>query len=377
MLPRAADEIEEKHYRGALWSGGAVFLSVAVVAIMLMLATVGNSQSKNDASDGRTRKYEATSIRVKGRSALMYQDKNYFITQTRGPVGSEGIPETIKVGDVVTVKDNTIQVQHIFVTEFYEDMKYGNEILAEKGDVHCIVVQSLDNLPYVDEHEFRDRLWINVEKCEPLKVAMPKKDMSTTVNNLKDALARYQTVVGVFPKEFIGLSSIEQEAYVRGVLDGEYSLLEVSKHAGLDQFVICLNARITTIVSGAKRFVTEEGEQELLMPWTLSRLVGQTCPKKTRLPAEKPSEYTEASTSTKLVFMGKPSSGEKTFEKQQEAIDKAFIRGVLDGKVFILYGQRYPKLVPYLECLSKTGSLNKIFIAMRIYDAGAENLDKS
>jgi hypothetical protein len=210
-----------------------------------------------------------------------------------------------------------------------------------------------------------------------LKVSIPEKTLATPINALKDALARYQTVVGVFPKEFLSLSSVEQEAYVRGVLDGQYVLLESNKHPGLDQFVICLNTRIKTIVSGSTRFVTEEGEKELLMPWTLSRLVGQACPKETRLPTEKPSAYTEASTSVKLVFLGEPSSDEKTVEKQQAAIDKAFIRGVLDGKVFILYGSSYPNLVPYLDCLSKPENLNRIFAAARTYDALAQNLGKS
>jgi hypothetical protein len=142
FLQKMAGEIETKQYRKVLISGGAVFLSVAAVAAILIFATLRNSQFKDDASDGRTRKYQADSIRVKGKSATMYQHKNYFVTMTSGPVGSEGIPEIIQVGDVVTVKDSSIQVQYIFVTEFLVDMKYGSKILGKKGDVHCTIVQS-------------------------------------------------------------------------------------------------------------------------------------------------------------------------------------------------------------------------------------------
>ena len=113
------------------------------------------------------------------------------------------------------------------------------------------------------------------------------------------------------------------------------------------------------------------------MPWTLSRLVGQTCPKGSGLQAEKPSEYTEASTSTKLVFMGKPNSDEKTSQKQQEAIHMAFIRGVLDGKVFMLYGQRYSKLVDYLGCLSKPRNLDTIIRSSYLLFQFGTDLDKS
>ena len=50
-------------------------------------------------------KSEATSIRVKGKSATMLsKHKNYLVTLASGPIGSEGIPEIIQVGDVVTGK---------------------------------------------------------------------------------------------------------------------------------------------------------------------------------------------------------------------------------------------------------------------------------
>jgi hypothetical protein len=173
FLHKLAGEIEEKQRGKALWSFGAVILSVAGVVLMVMLVVVGqDSEIRKANGNEQTREYRATSIRVKGKSATMYQHKNYLLTQGSGPVGSEGIPDTIQIGDMVTIGGNTIQVQHIIVTEFLSDMKYGGETLGMKGDIHCTIVQSLDSLPYVEEHKFRDRLWINVKDCDPLKLAV-------------------------------------------------------------------------------------------------------------------------------------------------------------------------------------------------------------
>ena len=169
LLGKLAGEMEQGQNRKALWSLGAVLLSVVAVALFFAVVLMNNGDNKNNSESDQARKFEATSIRVKGKSATMYQHKNYLVTLASGSVGSEGIPEIIQVGDVVTVKDSTIKVEHIVVTEFLQDMKYGKDVLGKKGDIHCTIVQSLDNLPYVDEHDQRDRLWINVKDCEPLE----------------------------------------------------------------------------------------------------------------------------------------------------------------------------------------------------------------
>lgn len=96
----------------------------------------------------------------------MYADKNYLVTQSRGPVGSEGIPAEIRLGDVVQVKDKHINVKHIFWTRHLERAQYGKEILAEEGEVRCVLVETPEDLPYSDD--FRNRLWITVKQCEIL-----------------------------------------------------------------------------------------------------------------------------------------------------------------------------------------------------------------
>lgn len=198
----------------------------------------------------------------------------------------------------------------------------------------------------------------------------PKADLET-------ALGHYGKAVGVFPKEFLRFSAVQQEAYLRGVLDGEYYLSEESKDPNRDAFVNCLNARQKTILSKAKSFVEREGEHDNLMPWTLSLLVGQSCPKGKRVPPKESPKYAEATTPTKLVFLQKPNPNETELQREQAIIDKAFVRGVLDGKVFILYGYSYSKLADYLECLSKPGNLDTIVLQRGAFTQFGENLDKS
>lgn len=351
-------------------------LVVGAIACLVALILVQGCTGKGDKQGLRTEKGKAGNIRVKNDSATMYADKNYFVTKTRGPVGSEGIPAEIRIGDTMRVKDRVLNVNHIFWTRYLDRMQYGGEVLAEAGDVQCVLVATEEDLPYSDE--YRDRLWIVVKQCEVIKqIDSAEGTGSTKKADLQTALGQYKKAVGVYPKEFLGFSAVQQEAYLRGGLDGQYFLLETSKHPDRDGFVNCLNAKLKTILSGAKGFVEREGEQDNLMPWTLSRLVGQSCPKETRIPLKNSPEYTEAANYLKTISIAKKPSDPIYSEEEQDAIDKAFIRGVLDGKVFGLYGHNYPKLIAYLECLSKPGNLDTIFRSMRISQDLGQNLDKS
>ena len=197
------------------------------------------------------------------------------------------------------------------------------------------------------------------------------------VNDLKAALSQYKIVVGVLPKEFLMLQSVEQDAYVRGVLDGEYFLSEQKKEPTRDAFVSCLNARLKTILTETRRFVEREGEHDNLMPWTLSLLVGKICTKETRIPPEKSPEYTEATTYSKLLYISEESTDKVHSKVQQDAIDKAFVRGVLDGKVFLLYGHSYSKLADYLGCLSKPDTLATIVRFQHLLTEFGKHLDRS
>ena len=360
-----------------------------VAALVALPVTVGiviimfNIANRSDVKDDNW----ADAINVKDRPWRADECSDYLITSVCSGMkefDDHGkLPAVIRVGDVITYttkegKESAFTVRNIAVYTYSEDLdtNYGGKRLtAKKGDTTCTIYNERSRSKIVN----KEGAWLSkivVKNCQ--KLASPEKTTFPTTDELRTVLHKYETVVGVFPKEFLQFSPVQQEAYVRGVLDGEYFLLETSKHPDRDGFVSCLNARLKTILSEVKSFVGREGEQNFLTPWTLSRLVGERCPKKeTNAPGDKPSKYTEASTSTKLVFMGAPGSSDAEFQKEQEVIDKAFIRGVLDGKVFLLYGYGYSKLPVYLECLSKQGSLDKIFVGMRAANAFAYDLDKS
>jgi hypothetical protein len=198
-----------------------------------------------------------------------------------------------------------------------------------------------------------------------------------SATDLETNISRFGSEVGVFPDEFLRFSDYEQEAYVRGVIDGQYFLLETNSDPERDLFVQCWNSGLATIISEAKAFVEVEGEQELLMPWTLSRLVGKTCPKETRVQPKISPEYVVASTSKALSALYWDTVDEAEFNKKREAVEKMFLRGVLDGKVFFLHGHKSPKLNEYLKCLTEPGNFERIFRGMQNFQIFADNLEKS
>ncbi len=378
VLLQLAEAIQQRRRGKCIATLVALPVTVGIVIIMIGIAIRSEVNIKDE-------KW-ADSIHVKDRPWRTHFCSDYLITsvcsvsEEMRADGPNKLPDVIHVGDVIASTDKggkefTFTVRNISLFTFTKDLDsvYGGErYTAKKGDTICTLYDERSRSRIV-RNEGTRLSRIIVKNCQ--EVASPEKTASTTKADLKVAFAQYETVVGVFPKEFLRFSIIEQEAYVRGALDGEYFLLEENKHPDRDGFVSCLNAYLKTILSQAKSFVEREGEQKLLMPWTLSRLVGKTCPKETRMPLENSPEYAEAATFVKLI--AKKPSDVVYSEEQRHAIDKAFIRGVLDGKVFGLYGHDYHKLVAYLECLSKPGSLDTIFRSMRISQEFGQNLHKS
>jgi hypothetical protein len=47
----------------------------------------------------------------------MYEHRNYYVTRTSGPVGMEGIPSEIQLGDTVEVNGRQMRIGLIVVTE--------------------------------------------------------------------------------------------------------------------------------------------------------------------------------------------------------------------------------------------------------------------
>lgn len=83
-----------------------------------------------------------------------------------GPIGMlEGV-SVIKIGDTVTAGGRSFRVGIIEVTKYNEDAKWGNEVLAKKGDVVCVLAPNAASLPYDDDC---NALWVNVPGCRVLR----------------------------------------------------------------------------------------------------------------------------------------------------------------------------------------------------------------
>ena len=176
-----ADALRQRTRRAVLAGGAGLLIAGILFGVFVWAAR--RTHDGADADD-RTREYKAAAVRVLNNSAMMYEHRNYFVTHTSGSVGKEGIPDQIKLGDSVTVKGKTIRVRHIFVTDILEDLKWGGKVLARKGDVRCMIVESEENLPYGDEK--RNRRWIHVDNCEVLassgeSQASPRSTLYTAI----------------------------------------------------------------------------------------------------------------------------------------------------------------------------------------------------
>lgn len=175
--------------------------------LILMVVTIG-------AAGEKTREYEATAVGVRNNSATMYAHKNYFVTLVSGPVGKEGIPEAIKLGDTITVKDRSLTVKFIFVKEILEDMQWAGKVLARKGDVTCTIVERFQDLPHIDENQWRDRLWIHVTECEPIRLSHEKVGGTSESESPETRSLRFMT-----PYKWAEISEQEKNIYTIGALE--------------------------------------------------------------------------------------------------------------------------------------------------------------
>jgi hypothetical protein len=131
-----------------------------MASTLLLAPNLATAQSK-------TVEFQARAIEVLDDSATMLYHADYWITTVTWPVGKEGIPKVIRLGDVVTVGNRTLVANYIFVTQCLERMEWGGDVLCEKGQTTCTVVERPEDVPSDEE---RDRQWIYVKKCRPLGV---------------------------------------------------------------------------------------------------------------------------------------------------------------------------------------------------------------
>jgi len=172
FLATLARGIHEKH-RGKVLGSAAAFLVSVIALTLLTLVPVklAKNETQQARQTGKAREYEAQSIRVKDQSATLYQYNDDFTSPSSGPVGTAGIPESIQIGDAITVNGHTLRAQHILVKEILSDIDYDGHPLGKAGETQCVIVESLKNLPDAAQSDRRDRLWIVVEKCVPIAAA--------------------------------------------------------------------------------------------------------------------------------------------------------------------------------------------------------------
>lgn len=139
-------------------------MRITIETVLIIVVLVFGCFATASAGEN-TREYRARAIKVLNNSATMRYQNDYFVTSTTGVVGNQGIPGIIRLGDNIEVGDQSISVKHIFVTQCLVQMEYAGEVFCERGQVSCVVVERLEDVPSDNE---RDRLWITVEHCKPI-----------------------------------------------------------------------------------------------------------------------------------------------------------------------------------------------------------------
>ncbi len=200
------------------------------------------------------------------------------------------------------------------------------------------------------------------------KIMLCVKQSKDPPNEAIKGIDAYKKSTGVMPGEFIRLSPREREAYARGVLDGENFIYTQVKHPLLKKVNYCINKDFNLIISRIVYFKESKLERKYLMPWSISTLLGEICSKNKNTTEE---EYKRNTRSFDLATLQMDDPAEENGEK----IERAFIRGVIDGKVFSLHGLGWSKLPAYLNCLSIPKNMEGILSYFNSATLFAENLN--
>jgi hypothetical protein len=169
FLLRLADAV--KNRRRQAREAGLVVLAFCVAGSFFALTVFDVLGARTPSADGprdpRVRESQATAIRVRNNSATMVERGSTLGSKWTGPVKGGPLPEIIRIGDTITLSGKSIRVGVIEVSEYLVDMKWGGEVLAQAGDVRCVIAASEDSLPSRHE-DHRPTLWVTVMECEPL-----------------------------------------------------------------------------------------------------------------------------------------------------------------------------------------------------------------
>lgn len=341
---------------------------------VLLLICIGPFTETTLAKDIETFKAIRVDLSTSETTLISRESAWLGLASTTNTEKMEGLHEVV-LGELLEIGDQPFHVGTIQVTRFHKGASYGGENLGRKGEDVCSIWETTGPAPYLDDqnHGVGHR-WLKIRNCKVLEFASP--DITGPINLTAYRLRQYQTAVGVFPQEFLGFSREEQEFYIRGVMDGQYVLGKMNKQSDLDAWVSCLNRGLASILAQAKSFVENDGEEEFLMPWTLSRLVGKTCPKEARVPSKENMKYIVATTA--YMLSPENSLSEEDSNMLSNVISRAFARGVLDGMVFFFHGKRFTKLSDFLRCLSQPKALDSTVLSMlNMQFFQTENLDET
>jgi hypothetical protein len=133
----------------------------------LFLLLIFYSSLDVSVSAAQSKDYFVSEVAILNNSATMHKTKNRWITFVTGSVGKKGIPNRIRLGDQITVKNTTITINHIRLTVYSENMRMPQGYKSKKkGDMSCVLVESKSDIP--DERE-RARIWINATACRPVR----------------------------------------------------------------------------------------------------------------------------------------------------------------------------------------------------------------
>jgi hypothetical protein len=189
------------------------------------------------------------------------------------------------------------------------------------------------------------------------------------------ALGKHKKSMGMMPGEYIQLTPKKREAYVRGVLDGEIFLYTQAKLPDADKIIFCLNRNFALLMSQIVNLNEDKLQGQHLMPWAISKQVGKMCLK---YKSKSDSEYKRRTTFLDLEKLRRDDKGlpwDIDNEKGTGVINSLFIRGVIDGKIFVLYGFSWPKLPAYLNCVSSPDIIRKIYLGFKAGNVLANDLE--
>lgn len=133
---------------------------IAISLIMIALSFWSISYAIN------SEEFNVQQVSFQEGSATLYAHESVWlgVTCKSGPIGKVEDRTSLSIGDTVTVGKFTVNVGFIECTKYYEEIKFHDEIIANKGETICVAAKNKDMLPHDDECH---AVWIRIRDCQP------------------------------------------------------------------------------------------------------------------------------------------------------------------------------------------------------------------